>query len=391
MNRLASQDYRDVVSLIYIAESDLEPTHLRTNVLPAMERIFRAHSGTFFLAAQGLNGLDLTSIVVHNIDESASSQYAQYYWQLDPMYPKGTFPTKSVLKNSDVIPPSRWSKLEYYNDFHRPLDEHWELDIYLRSGASIFGWICLFRSRQQPDFDERDISKANVIASCLSGALRNAILFSKTEDERNMFRDIIEFCSEGIIVLNSELQPVYCNSKAKELCRFLAKKRWKQQKGAQDNAFQVPLEIIENCLVPKRLFQSEGQVYGADNRVAVFSKYGKRIRIESSPVQRFLSTSGAPQFLLSLRDLSETRRDGGEVAEKALCLTQREMDILRYIADGLTNKEIADRLLISRFTVQTHLKNIFKKTGFRNRTQLAGYAESSQVFPGGKACVVTRS
>ena len=376
MIRLASQDYRDVVNLVYIAESDPEPTRLRTNVLPAMERMFCAHSGTFFLAGQDLKRLHLTNIVTHNIDESASSRYAQYYWHLDPMYPKGTFPTKSVLKNSDVIPPSRWLKLEYYNDFHRPLNEHWELDIYLRSEANLFGWICLFRSRQQPDFDDRDISKANILAPCIASALRNAILFSKTEEEMNLLRDIIELSSDGSIILDSELRPVYCNSKAKEILSYLSDKRWERANGVENKEFPVPFEIVEICLALKRVSESGSRVTSADHQTTIHAKLNKKIRIESSLIQHPFQTPCTPHFLVSLQDLSETYEGEEEVIKREHLLTQREMDIVRYIADGLTNKEIADKLFVSPFTVQTHLKNIFEKTGFRNRTELASHIQS---------------
>ena len=55
-------------------------------------------------------------------------------------------------------------------------------------------------------------------------------------------------------------------------------------------------------------------------------------------------------------------------------LTEREVEVLRLTAQGLTNKEIADRLFISFKTVGTHLSNIFEKTGAVNRTEASAYA-----------------
>jgi len=64
-------------------------------------------------------------------------------------------------------------------------------------------------------------------------------------------------------------------------------------------------------------------------------------------------------------------------------LTPREKDILRHIAEGLSNKMVARRLDISEGTVKVHVKHLLKKLGLRSRVEAAvwavheGYAESS--------------
>ena len=55
-------------------------------------------------------------------------------------------------------------------------------------------------------------------------------------------------------------------------------------------------------------------------------------------------------------------------------LTPREVEVLALIAEGLTNAEIADRLVVSGATVKTHVNHIFAKTGARDRAQAVVYA-----------------
>lgn len=55
-------------------------------------------------------------------------------------------------------------------------------------------------------------------------------------------------------------------------------------------------------------------------------------------------------------------------------LTQREQEILTWVAQGYSNKEIARRCLISEYTVKNHLKNIMQKLHLNNRVQLTRYA-----------------
>ena len=52
-------------------------------------------------------------------------------------------------------------------------------------------------------------------------------------------------------------------------------------------------------------------------------------------------------------------------------LTLREKEVLRLVCDGLTNSEIATKLTVSRETIKSELKRIFRKIGVANRTQAA--------------------
>jgi two-component system, NarL family, nitrate/nitrite response regulator NarL len=51
-------------------------------------------------------------------------------------------------------------------------------------------------------------------------------------------------------------------------------------------------------------------------------------------------------------------------------LTERERQVLRYVFEGLANKEIADRLQVSESSVKATLQQLFSKTGVRTRSQL---------------------
>jgi DNA-binding NarL/FixJ family response regulator len=55
-------------------------------------------------------------------------------------------------------------------------------------------------------------------------------------------------------------------------------------------------------------------------------------------------------------------------------LTEREVEVLRLVADGSTNREIADRLFLSVRTVERHISNIYAKTGIHDRRSARRYA-----------------
>ncbi len=69
----------------------------------------------------------------------------------------------------------------------------------------------------------------------------------------------------------------------------------------------------------------------------------------------------------------------GEAGPPPDGLTQREVEILRLIARGLTNPEIAALLFLSGHTIKTHINRIFAKTGSRDRAAAIGYAHRHHI------------
>ena len=115
----------------------------------------------------------------------------------------------------------------------------------------------------------------------------------------------------------------------------------------------------------------------------------KLIAIKAGALGYLLKDSSPQQLLQAIRDVYQGRSSlHPTIALKVIRelnqpsdlppteepLTEREMETLRFIAQGFTNQEIADELTISERTVGKHVSNILDKLHLANRTQAALYA-----------------
>jgi NarL family two-component system response regulator LiaR len=83
-----------------------------------------------------------------------------------------------------------------------------------------------------------------------------------------------------------------------------------------------------------------------------------------------------PDIARKLMDAMRAEADPRVTRREPACadLSERELEVIRLVAEGLSNREIASRLVISEKTVKTHLTHILSKLNLDDRTQLAIYA-----------------
>jgi DNA-binding NarL/FixJ family response regulator len=91
----------------------------------------------------------------------------------------------------------------------------------------------------------------------------------------------------------------------------------------------------------------------------------------------------APAITRRLIEEFVSRPAPGSLPKEADALTERELEVLRLIARGLSNSEIATKLVVSEATIKTHINRLFSKLNLRDRVQAVVLAyETGLVRPG---------
>ena len=105
---------------------------------------------------------------------------------------------------------------------------------------------------------------------------------------------------------------------------------------------------------------------------------------EDDALRRAIKAAAAGQVQLAPEAAARLMREV-RVPEQAPNLTDRETEVLRLIAMGRANKEIARELGIGEKTVKTHVSSMLSKLGVQSRTQAALYATRLGLVPAGES------
>ena len=90
------------------------------------------------------------------------------------------------------------------------------------------------------------------------------------------------------------------------------------------------------------------------------------------------SSGRSPAYI---RHLLEAFGQALSDAEPIEPLSERELDVLRLLSEGLTNAAIAEELVVAQSTVKTHINHIYAKLGVTQRTQAVARARELHLLP----------
>jgi len=170
--------------------------------------------------------------------------------------------------------------------------------------------------------------------------------------------------SPGVLVLSSSLKLLYMNTEARELTGVL-----NQTPNGRKATGVLPQEITRFCEELLRLMQvrtgSQNWEHAQLRRVTGNANCFIMLRGFGIPAMAGVHEA---HLILTMEEINGRREVTAERAKERFHLTDREQTVIIYLLKGLTNKEIASRLMITEQTVKEHLKHIMHKTHVSTRT-----------------------
>ncbi|MGW1342247.1 LuxR C-terminal-related transcriptional regulator [Kribbella sp. NPDC002412] len=215
--------------------------------------------------------------------------------------------------------------------------------------GQVWGALGLYREPGQPVFDDEDQAFIRTVAPVLAAGARNALFLGEATDPEGVD-------APGLIVVTADWEIESATPGVERWLHELPDGDW--------NSGRLPSAVLA--------------VAGQALRTAAFPDAGE------VAVSRVMSRSGRWVVLHGTSLVSSTSRRVAVIVEPAhpgriapllmaaYGLTEREQEVTRLVLQGDSTTDIAERLVVSAYTVQEHLKSIFAKTGVRSRRDLVG-------------------
>lgn len=375
MTTITGREYRDILNLVYSANRCQDKESLINTLCHSMIKSFRSECVTFQLIKGSpwrVNVVESRSFKsdYHRLyeDKHYPAIYKDGFFQYSPLLKAAMNSSDTVYKIGEAISTRDWERSDHYNDFILPQHLYWELFLALRWKNNLAGMMTLWRSRQRTDYKPGDIARAEMLASHLTLAIHNVSMLSKINCWRKKFT-ANETNNEGLLLLDHKFKPVYSNSVAREICLYLCNNLSSGKGNYNKGEFPVPSFMIKDCSDLLDLVKAESQYISWPRERKVFSENGKQIRYECTLVWKADKNRSVPNFMVTLSEIS-----GNNTLESTLQtrfrLSRREIDIIFCVITDMSYGEIAEKLYISKLTVHTHIKNIYRKLGIRNKIEL---------------------
>jgi len=307
----------------------------------------------------------LSNAVIMNIDSSAMRRYSEHYFRLDIFAPSNITPEQRQMKFvriKDIMPYERFEQTEYFK-FLISIGCRYQSDLILKSpDGRILAYLAFFCTEEEGDFTDEQAELFSMLSDYISPLYYNSVCTSTHVSVYKMLDLMMGELAVGAALLDNRSMLLWANQKALEYGREFVHS---EKDLILKNVFfigeeQVPLQQLINeaglRFLNERTLKLNSKLSGT------FSFYS-----QSFPVQNVTGTTENRILIFIVKDDDEKNLVMSQVM---MLLTTREREVLDLICLGISNKEIADQLNISLYTLRTHIANIYKKLGVDNKAAL---------------------
>jgi DNA-binding CsgD family transcriptional regulator/PAS domain-containing protein len=255
---------------------------------------------------------------------------------------------RTTRRISDSVPFSTFRRSALYDEYYRRvgLDHAIALPVFVDRR-----WLVSFvLNRTGRDFSDRDVSVLELTRRSLGALYRRASELEALRTTARGLRELLESATAGVVRIDASRRIVEASPAAAELIRRYC--------GAN---------LRKGAALPAALATWVASLEAGPKGDAAFGRGFALARDgDQLKVQAFAAAGGALHLVLE-----ETMCAASAVDRAELPLTAREREVLRWVAAGKTDRDIAAILAISPRTVHKHLQRIYEKLGVETRTAAA--------------------
>ena len=326
-----------------------------------------------YIAADGISRFPskqeaLNNFCALNIDAKGLREYARGFYRIDPFAPRNlpdSLKRRKVVFIEDIMSLEHYEKTEYYRDCYAPRDLYYQACIFLKINNENAATVNIYRPRRGPAFGEEDKILFEHLSDLISVHYAEAFKFSATHMALRVFDLSFKNLPMGVVMLDRQLIVLKANSVSNEYCRLLM-----EGAGRDDEPFQRSIysQEDENHYV-QQVINGIGLELTGESGALFQTRLFDDFVFYYNP---FLFTNIYGQvetrYLVFITRVQRAARFEANAGHERL--SPRESSILNCVASGHSNKDICDELHVSIFTVRTHLSNIYKKFGVKNKVEL---------------------
>lgn len=343
-----------------------DASDFKNQILPLLENIFGAQDSVF---------LDWEPIVSHERgwqnDDMFSyhwgTDHSNSYYQLfrqDPVYlwiSSGQYRKDfNVARYSQLINYREIRKTEFYSKILKPLNCRYVLSMVINEGNDIIANISLLRTPDMHDFTESDAELARMIIPVINAAYQNILFEQESTVGNDILNMIVSRCQESAFVILSEtLETIYKSDKFQQLFLPLKESGFRNLRELlfASKYIHKYLDLFAHCR-HRRLPQH------IDDTIDLNKLKNIHITVD------FHSGVTENPYLIIGLDITDKQQPVHNLQQQ-YGLTLREVQIAQMASKGLTSQQMGEALCLSPYSIKSHLRNIYKKTGVNNRACLA--------------------
>lgn len=370
---LFREDYFDIHYIGSLVNFNPGPKNAEQEILTALIGIFKAQKAIYCIHQDGtsINPKILASI---NVGKIYLERYVTYKNHFAPFLHDLDGVQASL--DTDQFVSSDLERLEFLNDFLKPQNICHSLIMYLRDRNTCLGHISFYKDDKTSAFSEKDLFKAQLLSGFLGPYLRHRYFNPKilgSQGSQEFLKWMIEALPDGVIVIDSDLFPICWNTHYLDIGLALG---WEGKTSLMNvNWPMLSSEIINECHRIKKTIRNNSNLeklkIGEQQVFANTMDSQFTVNIGILPECRsWKGELDSYYFILLFKRIVRNNKNMSKLIPYYWKLTPREKEIVQYLCDGLTNKEISGLLCVSVSTVATHIRHIYQKTGTGSRARL---------------------